>query len=73
METRTIALTIILGGVLLVVVGLLVLGGWFGWFGRLPGDLRVERQGVRIYVPVLSMIIVSVVLSLLFAALRRLL
>ena len=34
------------------------------WFGRLPGDIRVEREGFRFYCPVTSMIIISIALSL---------
>jgi hypothetical protein len=42
------------------------------WFGRLPGDIRIERPHTRIYVPITSMLLVSVVLSLLVTLLRRL-
>jgi hypothetical protein len=60
-------------GIALVVLGLLVWSGALSWFGRLPGDLRIERDSVRIYVPLVSMLILSVALSLLFYLLRRLL
>ncbi len=59
-------------GALLVVVGLLVWWGALGWFGRLPGDIRVERPGYRFYFPLVSMLLASVVLSLLIALFRRL-
>jgi len=59
-------------GLAVVVVGLLVSTGALGWFGRLPGDTRIERESVRVYVPVTSMILASVVLSALLAVLRRL-
>ena len=59
-------------GVLLVVIGLLAWGGLLSWFGRLPGDLRVEKEHTRIYVPITSMILLSVVLSLVMAVIRRL-
>ena len=54
-------------GVLLVVIGLLV---WFAaekvaWFGNLPGDIQIERPGFRIYIPIATMILLSVGLSLL--------
>jgi hypothetical protein len=60
-------------GIALVVIGLLVWSGALSWFGRLPGDLRIERDSVHIYVPLVSMLIVSVALSLLLYVLRRLL
>lgn len=59
-------------GLGLVLVGLLVWSGALAWFGRLPGDIRVERDSLRLYVPVVSMLLVSAVLSLLLYLLRRL-
>ena len=58
-------------GVALVLVGLLVWSGAFSWFGRLPGDVRIERDSVRVYFPLASMLLVSVGLSLLFYLVRR--
>ena len=58
-------------GVVLVVVGLLVWAGAFRWFGRLPGDIRVERENVRVYVPITSMLLLSIVLSVVAAVVRR--
>jgi len=59
-------------GLGLVLVGLLVWSGALAWFGRLPGDIRIERDSVRVYIPVVSMLLVSAVLSLLLYFLRRL-
>jgi membrane protein implicated in regulation of membrane protease activity len=64
-------LVLIVAGVMLVLAGLLAWTGMLSWFGRLPGDIRIERPNMRIYVPLTSMIIVSVVLSLLMAIVRR--
>lgn len=58
-------------GVLLVLVGLLLWSGGLGWFGRLPGDIRIERDSVRVYVPLVSMLLVSAALSLLLYLVRR--
>jgi membrane protein implicated in regulation of membrane protease activity len=58
-------------GTLLVVVGLVVWAGVLSWFGRLPGDVRVERPSVRLYVPIVSMLVVSIVLSVLSWVIRR--
>ena len=60
-------------GVLLILVGLLVWSGALGWFGRLPGDIRIERDSVRVYFPLASMLLVSIALSLLLYILRRML
>ena len=58
-------------GVGLVVVGLLVWSGALAWFGRLPGDIRIERDTVRVYVPLASMLLVSIALSVLLHVARR--
>jgi hypothetical protein len=63
---------IIAAGIVLVLIGLLVQVGLLGWFGRLPGDIRIERGNVRFYFPIVSMIVVSVVLSLVLQLVRRL-
>ena len=60
----------------LVVVGLLIalIGALMMWgvpLGRLPGDISYERGNTRFYFPLTTSIVVSVVLSLLFALLRR--
>ena len=65
-------LLLIAGGVFLVVIGVLVWSGALSWFGRLPGDVRFERPGMRVYVPITSMLLLSVALSVLLAIFRRL-
>ena len=62
-------LLVVGGGIALV--GLLAVTGALGWFGNLPGDIRIERPGARVYVPVTSMLLVSVVLSLVLWLVRR--
>jgi hypothetical protein len=58
-------------GLVLVVVGVLVWSGGLSWFGRLPGDVRIERDSVRIYVPIVSMLLVSLVISGVLYLIRR--
>ncbi|WP_445359915.1 DUF2905 domain-containing protein [Microbulbifer sp. EKSA005] len=64
---------LIIAGIILVLVGVLLhfSPGLFSWFGRLPGDVRVESGRTRFYFPIVSMIIVSLVLSLLVNLFRR--
>jgi uncharacterized membrane protein len=62
---------IVLVGIAIVVIGGLVWLGWFSWFGRLPGDIRIERETVRVYIPLVSMLVVSIVLTLLLNLIRR--
>lgn len=58
-------------GLVVVVIGLLAWAGALSWFGRLPGDIRIERPNARVYVPITSMLVLSIVLSVLLAVLRR--
>ncbi|HYE34612.1 DUF2905 domain-containing protein [Methylocaldum sp.] len=54
-------------GILLFIVGLVLsyAPGLFGWFGKLPGDIRIQDENRYIFIPITSMIIVSIVLTLL--------
>ena len=65
MSGRGPGLILIIMGVGLLVTGILVWSGGLGWFGRLPGDVRWETERTRVYVPIASMIVVSLALSLL--------
>lgn len=59
-------------GLLLVVVGgVLALGGRMSWFGRLPGDIYVQRGNWSFYFPLATSLLVSVVLSLLVWLITR--
>ena len=71
MSSSPVGSVLITLGIGLVVVGLLVSLGGFGWFGRLPGDIRIERDTVRVYIPFASMIVISIVLNLVFYLIRR--
>ena len=63
----------ILGGIVLIAVGLALrfAPGLLTWFGRLPGDISIERDGVRVFIPITSMIVVSLVLTLIVNLLLR--
>ncbi len=63
---------IVAAGAALVVVGLLVWSGALAWFGRLPGDIRIERDTLRVYIPIVSMLVVSAALSVVLFVIRRL-
>ena len=58
-------------GVILIIGGLLIYSGAMRWFGKLPGDIRYESDHLQFYVPIVSMLIISLILSLLFYLLRR--
>lgn len=53
------------GGLLLLAFGVLAWTGTLSWLGNLPGDLRIRSGDARIYIPVTSMLVVSLVLNVL--------
>lgn len=65
MDSRTLGLLIVGIGVVVIVIGVLVAAGGFSWFGRLPGDIRFEGERTRVFVPITSMIVISLVLTIL--------
>ena len=73
MTARTLGLLIVAVGTGLVLIGLLVWTGGLSWFGRLPGDIRIEREGFRAYIPITSMVLISVLLGVIITVVRRLL
>jgi hypothetical protein len=53
-------------GVLMVVVGgFFMLMAKIPWFGRLPGDIVFRREGMTVFLPLTTMILVSLILTLL--------
>lgn len=64
----------------LIVAGLVIVGAgivvryapWLvSWFGRLPGDIRIERETSRVYIPITSVVIISVLASVLLTIFMR--
>lgn len=60
-------------GCILIVLGAILhfAPGLINWFGRLPGDIRIESDKVKIFVPIVSMIIISIILTLLINLFKR--
>jgi hypothetical protein len=66
MDISSIGKLLIVAGVLIAVAGTaLVLGAKVPGLGRLPGDLVVRREGFTLFVPIVSMLIISVALTIL--------
>ena len=65
--------SIITIGIVLVAIGVLIrYAPWaVNWFGKLPGDIRFQSGNTRVFIPITSMIIVSVVLTVLVNLFRR--
>jgi hypothetical protein len=58
-------------GVALVVIGGLAWAGWLSWLGRLPGDIRITSGNTRVFIPITTMVVVSVVATLVLSLIRR--
>ena len=57
---------LLLGAVAALIGAILIwMPGLLGWFGHLPGDIRIERDNGSFWFPITSMLVVSIVLSLL--------
>lgn len=65
--------SIILIGAALVLIGVVVyfFSDKFGWLGRLPGDIRVEGKTGGFYFPIVTCVVVSIVLNVIIALIRR--
>jgi hypothetical protein len=63
-------IVLIIGIVLVIVGGLAVLGVRLP-FGRLPGDIAIEGERGGIYIPIVTMIVISIVLTVVFNLLLR--
>jgi hypothetical protein len=70
---RVVGQFVVIGGACLIVLGILIYSGGLNWFGRLPGDFRYQSDRVQVYIPIVSMLLVSLALSLIFYLIRKLL
>ncbi len=64
---------LIFAGIAIALIGAVVYwaGDKLSWFGRLPGDLRIEKENFRFYFPVTSLVLVSLLLNLLIFFVKR--
>jgi hypothetical protein len=63
---------LVIVGVVLAIVGLILWSGFAPkWLGRLPGDIRIEREHSVFYFPIVTCIIISIGLTLLLSIFRR--
>ena len=72
MDSNTGKYLIIAGGVI-VLAGIILyfFHDRMNWIGRLPGDIRVERENFRFYFPIVTMIVFSVIATLIVWIIRR--
>jgi len=65
---------IVIIGAGIIVIGIVIyfFHDKLHWIGRLPGDIRVEKENFRFYFPVTTMILFSVLLTIIINLIRRL-
>lgn len=53
-------------GLVLVAIGLALqfAPGLLNWFGRLPGDINITRDSSRVFIPITSLVVISVLITL---------
>jgi uncharacterized membrane protein len=64
---------LIMAGLIIILIGLILqfAPGLLKWFGHLPGDINIKRENTRVYVPITSMILISVVLTIIVNIIRH--
>lgn len=64
---------VIIIGVVIVIIGVVIyfFSDKLSWFGRLPGDIRVEKENFRFYFPITTMIILSILLTVIINIIKR--
>ena len=64
---------IIIIGASIIVIGVIIyfFHDKLHWIGRLPGDIRVEKQNFRFYFPITTMILFSVLLTVILRLIRK--
>ena len=64
---------IIYAGMVIVLIGVIIyfFHDKLHWLGRLPGDIRIERDNFRFYFPITTMVLISLLLTLIINVVRR--
>jgi len=63
---------LILLGVFIILIGfLLLIGEKIPWIGRLPGDIIIRKKNFTFYFPIVTSILISIILTLLFSLFRK--
>ncbi|MEO8821470.1 MAG: DUF2905 domain-containing protein [Ginsengibacter sp.] len=60
-------------GIIIVITGIIVyfFHDYLKWLGRLPGDIRIERENFRFYFPLATMIVISVLATIVINIFKR--
>jgi uncharacterized membrane protein (DUF2068 family) len=69
----TITKILLVAGIVLIISGMVFWVGqkYLQWFGHLPGDIRVEKENFKLFAPITSMLLISILLSLILWIIRH--
>ncbi|MFO7529936.1 MAG: DUF2905 domain-containing protein [Marinobacter sp.] len=64
---------LVIAGLILVLLGAILhfAPGLLNWFGKLPGDINIRSENSRVFIPITSMIIISVLLTIVLNLFNR--
>ena len=72
LEINSIGKTLVVFGAILIAIGVVfMLVGKLSWSGRLPGDIYIQKKNFTFYFPIVTSILISIILSIVFILLRR--
>jgi Protein of unknown function (DUF2905) len=69
---RELGKFLVMLGAIVLLLGLILWTGFAPkWLGRLPGDIRIEREHSAFYFPIVTCIVLSILLSIVLSIFRR--
>lgn len=71
-DMNSLGKTLVLFGLILAAIGaVFTLGGKFSWFGRLPGDIYIQRKNFTFFFPIATSILISIIVSVVIMLIKR--
>jgi len=72
-QMQNVVKILIVAGIVLITAGIIIYfaGNKLGWLGHLPGDIRLEKENVKFYFPITTMICISLLLSFVLWIIRK--
>lgn len=71
MSNQSLGLLVIGLGVAAIIAGVLIWAGGLSWLGKLPGDIKIEGKNATIFIPLMSMCLLSILVSLVLNVVAR--
>ena len=64
---------LIIIGIILITLGIVLkYAPWLvNWFGKLPGDITYDKGNVKVYFPITSMLLISLILNIVYRVIKR--